>query len=143
MAGGAGGSLDIYLQQALAGAGATAQKTYKGLIGDGQPAFNEMTEDFKDPDEDRFNRQMEQRFNFEEMANQFGSSGEETTLGGVSFMQLQYGILAQMARDQRLRKRTRLAQYAHAAVRLKAIDVNMRGPTTSRLVFWMGMGDSK
>lgn len=141
MAGGGGGSMDVNLQRAYEAAGEISSANATAITGEGQPKYNNYVSEGAGPE--RFDREMAEVFNFDGIVGEFASAGDDTSVGGICFMQMQYAALAQAARDQRLRRRTRLAQLGHGASRLGAIDANLNGPMLARIQFWLGVGDTK
>jgi hypothetical protein len=87
-----------------------------------QPAYATFSED-PDKAAERFDRECKTPFDFDDLIKEFGStaSTRDMTQAGMELMQSQYALFAQMVRDYRLRRRTRLQAQAHGIVRLRAL----------------------
>jgi hypothetical protein len=135
------GQLDASLQHALQAGQRAMAAAGEGLLGRGQTAYCTFGPGLRGPP--RFDREMRDVFDFS--ALEASLSGVDGTIRAEhQLAQYEYAVLARMARDQRMRRRTRLEQHAHGLARLKAYGHErglFTGPLLERLKLMLDLGD--
>lgn len=138
--------MDGVLQQLLTSLSGAMANNAEAMMGRGQMAYVTFASDVAEPGPERFDTEMADTFSEDGLASTFSGAREgDATAGDVMFYTTQYGLLARLGRDFRMRRRTKARIWAHGATRARALGAEsgpIMGSTIEKLKRMMTSGNN-